>query len=316
MAVPLAQFVPSETKPPAPGEAGLAKRLDEVLGGKASVAAVAVDERMDQHQAVMEPDGEVVGREGGGLDPGLRVSDEVTDRDGDKRPVDADVGVVLAVGAGPLPDPAEHRLVQVPQIEVIEELGGRRGAAERAFGDVLFLGFVELTECRDVGRDELESQLPSDLGLAVADRGERIADGSYLAVGPQAATIDESFGESLELAGRGRRRQLLVLQAAVVGHAAEMLSGLPAGLVLDALLEAGPRDEEVDELAVESVSSPAERAQLDATVEFAAFDVDDRRLRDPHPSGQLRARHPERIANGADPSAMGARLIEQRSQPL
>ena len=106
---------------------GMLEAFDEEFGGVVAVSAIAVHERVDLHESVVEADGQLVGLEGIGLDPEPGIVDELLHQGRHLVPVDAaDVHIVPAVPACPTPDLVEHGPVAVAEVPVVEQLGDRR----------------------------------------------------------------------------------------------------------------------------------------------------------------------------------------------
>jgi DNA helicase-2/ATP-dependent DNA helicase PcrA len=87
------------------------------------MTAIAVGEEVYLHHAVVEPDGDLVGRKGLVLEPGIRILEKSNDRDGDFRPWDADVLLALPVFASPIPDVAIHVAVDAFVLQLLPGIG-------------------------------------------------------------------------------------------------------------------------------------------------------------------------------------------------
>ena len=91
-----------------PGEALAAEAANQKVGRQPRVAAIAVDERMDEHQPMMEAHGQLVGRVDLMIAPVSGVINELAKLHGDQVRRGADVSLRVAKPARPGPDLAKH----------------------------------------------------------------------------------------------------------------------------------------------------------------------------------------------------------------
>ena len=152
--VGLPEFTGGEVKEAAPSEGLGTEGAGEVVGGDAAVASVAVAEWVDGDESVVESHGNFVNGEGFSVDPPGGVVDERAHGDCDLGWLDADVGLTRSVLAGPFPDLAEQRAMEVSEVLVVEQFFDTWRATEQCLRDVALLGVIELAPGRDIGRNE------------------------------------------------------------------------------------------------------------------------------------------------------------------
>ena len=75
----------------APGETGLTQPHDQQIGEQARMPPIAIGERVNGDQAVMQADGDLVRRQAGVFDLIAHVVEQLSQFDADSEPVDADV---------------------------------------------------------------------------------------------------------------------------------------------------------------------------------------------------------------------------------
>lgn len=101
----------------------------------------------------------------------------------------------------------------------------------------------------------------------------------------------------------------------MVGDHVAVLARDPQSLIPNGLVEVATGHQEVHQVAVERVGGSAQGVESNRPRLLVALDVDHSRLRDAHPSAKLGRRHPEGVANGADPASRRAAFSRyQRSQ--
>ena len=108
------------------------------------MAAVAVREGMDRDQAVVKPEGDFVRVVCGELNPYSCILNEYADRRRYAAGFDPHVRLSDPVSTGPLPHLGKHRLVQIPEVHVVEECQQCRRSAQQCLCDVALLGVEQL----------------------------------------------------------------------------------------------------------------------------------------------------------------------------
>ena len=174
------QFVGIHVETSTPRDRFAPETSDQVIGGDPAVAAVAVRERVDGDQAVMESHCGLVRFVGAVPDPCLGVLDQIADLERDLFRHSSDVGLPGAAVAGPLPDLVEHRLVEAPEVRVIEESEGWGRSTQQRLSNAALLRVVELAAGCDVRRNESETVHFEQNGEAVAQRCQRLGQGKLL----------------------------------------------------------------------------------------------------------------------------------------
>ena len=107
--------------------------------------------------------------------PELRVLAEVDDRNRNGGRVDPDAHLPRPVLTGPVPNVAEHLLVEAAQVHVIEYLvwSARRGESQR-MSHVVLLGGVQLPTSGDVRGSRSVDVLVTERCMSIPFREERV----------------------------------------------------------------------------------------------------------------------------------------------
>ena len=92
----------------APGESTFPKLRYEHIGGEPRPSAIAVGERMDEHETMMKSHGQFIGRVGLVLDPITGIVQDLSELGLNPIAFDADVAFGLPVDARPRPNVIEH----------------------------------------------------------------------------------------------------------------------------------------------------------------------------------------------------------------
>ena len=126
-----------------PTEARLAQAFDEQVGHHPGLASVAIGKGVDGHEAMMEADGDFIGRKGGMVDLVAHVVEQFFELNTDVEPIDTDVLVGLAKLAGPLPGFAEHLAMELAQKAFAENFLALFARPLVALADVELFPLVE-----------------------------------------------------------------------------------------------------------------------------------------------------------------------------
>ncbi len=118
-------------------------------------ATVAVRERMDGHETVMEPHRDLVRRIGVVVDPVAGIVQGHGELDRDMGRVDPDIALGSGVVASPCPDIAEQLDVKLPDERVCEDVPAALAVRPSgASSNVRLLGLVQLTAVGNPGLEE------------------------------------------------------------------------------------------------------------------------------------------------------------------
>ncbi len=82
------------------------------------------------------------------------------------------------------------------------------------------------------------------------------------------------------------------------------------------LIEGRPRNEEIDEVAIEGIGGTAKRVESDRFVRFAALHPRNARLANIHTCGELGARHAEGFPDSSDPAPVRSGLLRHEAKPF
>lgn len=119
------------------------------------MAATAVDEGMDLDQTVVEPESKLVWFKHLLGHPEVDVGHERSCVDCHLGRIDAEIGLFSPVEPGPSPDLSEHREVEPPEVQVVEQLVCAWTQSVGCRRDVGFLGRVQLAPGGDAGRNQV-----------------------------------------------------------------------------------------------------------------------------------------------------------------
>lgn len=158
----------------APAEWFCAKGPCKVVSSDPAVAPVAVAERVDGNETVVESHGDFIYGIRICIDPTFDVVNERAHSDGDLDGLDTDVRLALPVLPSPIPDLSEHRPVQVSEIIVVKKFLCLWSATEQGLGDVALLGFEQFASGRDIARDQSFVVFRRQFSVAVSYRQEGV----------------------------------------------------------------------------------------------------------------------------------------------
>src|SRR5487761_1144477 len=162
-----------------PSESLAAQPHDEQIGDKPRTPAGAAGEGVNQNEAVMEPDGDLIGRIGGARDPRPRVVDELAHLDRNLPRRDAQIALAGTVASRPAPHVAEHAAMQLEYETLVENLAPPAQRPVLPAGDVVLLGGVEFPAKGDMRRDQVVLFLRRERCAGIVRRREQIAHTSF-----------------------------------------------------------------------------------------------------------------------------------------
>ena len=125
------------------------------IGGESPMAAIAIREGVDEHESMVEPDGDFICLECLVFDPETGIFHECPELGPDLMESDADVAIAVADRSSPSPDASQHPLVQSNEKPLGKDIPSPCKGPSSSVGDILLLGLVELGSCGDMRKEQL-----------------------------------------------------------------------------------------------------------------------------------------------------------------